>query len=64
MSEYAKGFDVGLEAGKSFERERIIALLKDSMCPEYQQTEQCSCTHKNCTQTQVLIDLMEESSGR
>lgn len=63
MSEYAKGFDVGLEAGKSFERERIIMLLQNTMCPEYGQTEICSCKHKSCVQTEGLIDLMEVSGG-
>lgn len=58
MSEYAKGFDVGVETGKSFERARIIMLLKNSMCVGYQQTEECVCEHVNCVQTDVLVDLI------
>ena len=35
MSEYKDGFEVGLLAGKSFERERIITLLDT----------ECECDH-------------------
>ena len=58
MSEYAKGFDVGVETGKSFERARTIMLLRNTMCPEYEKTSECSHSHMECAQTDVLIDLI------
>ena len=53
MAEYAKGFEVGLESGKSFERERIIVLAERRVCFGHQETGNCG--HSVCFGMRALI---------
>ena len=57
MSEYKEGFEVGLLAGKSFERERITALAERKVCFGHKETS--NCEHSVCFGMRALIALIE-----